>query len=167
MNLTHTEIIAFKYIIKDAITNKIYENTYGQKPLEILVGQNQILPELEEHIRQIPIGTEQKIYIEQAYGSYDEQAIKHIPRNQLSNIPLEKNMKLYTKGEKGKTFEVTVLSFDDNIVAIDHNHPLAGKNLIFKVKVVNKRIATAEALAHRHNHHNQESCGCGSGCGCH
>ena len=167
MNTTEPQILSFKYIVKDAVTNEIYENTYGQKPIEILTGQNQILPALEEQIAQIPVGEEQKIYIEQPYGPYDENAIKHIPRNQLGNIPLEKNMTLYAKGAHGETLAVTVLSFDDQIVSIDHNHPMAGKNLIFKVKLVNKREATPEDLMYGHSHSSQDSCGCGSGCGCH
>ena len=80
---------------------------------------------------------------------------------------LEKGMPLYAKNKHGQTIQVTVLYFDNETVRIDHNHPIAGKNLIFKIKVTNKRPATAEELSHGHTHSNGDGCGCGSGCGCH
>ncbi len=162
-----TQVLAFKYIVKDAETGFVYENTYGQKPLEIIVGRQQILPAMEQALVRIPVGSEQKIYLEKPYGSYDASAIVHIPRHQVGDIPLERGMTLYAKGSKGETLEVSVLSFDDQTVSIDHNHPMAGKNLIFKVKVVHQRMATPEELSHGHLHSEGDSCGCGSSCGCH
>jgi len=162
-----TQVLAFKYIVKDAETGVVYENTYGQKPIEIIVGRQQILPALEQALVRIPVENEQKIYLEKPYGSYDSSAIVHIPRNQVGDIPLERGMTLYAKDAKGKTLEVSVLSFDDQSVSIDHNHPMAGKNLIFKVKVVYQRPATPEELSHGHLHADGDRCGCGSSCGCH
>ncbi len=161
------QVIGFKYIVKDAETSEIYENTYGHKPIEFMTGQNQILPALENEILKIPVGEERKVYLEQPYGPYDTNAIINVPRSQVGNISLEKNMILYAKGPHGETIQVTVLDFDDQTVQIDHNHPMAGKNLIFKTKVVKIRPATQEELSHGHLHTDEHSCGCGSGCGCH
>ena len=164
---TQNQVIAFKYIVKDAESNEVYENTYGQKPIEIITGYNHILPALEQEILNMPIGEEQKVYLESPYGMYDEKAIQEVPRYQLGDLVLENGMPLYAKNKQGQTIQVSVLDFDDETVRIDHNHPMAGKNLIFKIKVTNKRPATAEELSHGHTHSNEDGCGCGSGCGCH
>ena len=132
-----------------------------------MTGKNQILPALEKEILHIPEGEERKIYLEQPYGPYNENAIKNIPLYQFGNIPLEKGMTLFAKGHHGETIQVKVLDFDEQSVQIDHNHPMAGKNLIFKTKVVKIRPATQEELSHGHLHAGDHSCGCGSGCGCH
>ncbi len=100
-----TQVLAFKYIVKDAVTGEVYENTYGEKFIEVLIGHNQILPALEKEILNIPIGEERKIFLAKAYGVYDENAILHIPRNQVGNIPLKKGMTLYAKGKKEKPWK--------------------------------------------------------------
>ncbi|HFX17565.1 MAG TPA: hypothetical protein ENK64_00290, partial [Flavobacteriales bacterium] len=66
----YTQVLAFKYIVKDAETGEVYENTFGQKPIEVLVGRNQILPALEKEMIQIPIGEEKKVFLSKPYGDY-------------------------------------------------------------------------------------------------
>jgi FKBP-type peptidyl-prolyl cis-trans isomerase SlyD len=51
-----------------------------------------------------------------------------------------------------------VLSVTDKKVKMDFNHPLAGKDIRFKGKIITVRQATPEEL--------QPSCGCGGGCNC-
>ncbi len=115
----------------------------------------------------IPAGEERQILLDKPYGDYDKSAVKNVPRNQLENIELQKEMILYAKGQHGETIQVKILDFDDQNVVIDHNHPLAGKDIIFKTKVVSVRPATQEEINHGHIHDTGHSCGCGSGCGCH
>jgi FKBP-type peptidyl-prolyl cis-trans isomerase SlyD len=45
-----------------------------------------------------------------------------------------------------------VVSFDENIVTMDFNHPLAGQTLNFTGKVMSIREATEEELDHGHVH---------------
>ena len=79
-------------------------------------------------------------------------------------------MQFEAHGEDGAQI-VTVMGIDGDEVTIDANHPLAGEELHFSVKVVDVREATAEELEHGHVHSGCRDCdeGChdghGHGCG--
>ncbi len=169
MEIVINNVIAFKYIVRDIETGEVYENTYGQKPVEFLVGKGRILPALEEALIGLQAGEQTKIVLQKPYGDYVEGNLVEVPIHQVGNIPLETGMILYARGKNGEALQVKVKSFDDEKVIIDHNHPLAGKDLEFKLKVTSKRQATPEEIQHGHIHpaNKEEGCGCGSGCGCH
>jgi len=86
-------------------------------------------------------------------------------KEQFEGIDLQEGMTLYGQGENGETVQVTVKSFDDENVKVDFNHPLAGKDLMFSVKVLSAREATPEEIATGvvggEEHCHSGSCGCG------
>ena len=61
-------------------------------------------------------------------------------------------MQFEAQSPDGGVSIATVDSIDGDVVVVDHNHPLAGKNLHFKVEVVDVREATTEELEHGHVH---------------
>jgi FKBP-type peptidyl-prolyl cis-trans isomerase SlyD len=60
-------------------------------------------------------------------------------------------MRLHAQTEEGPR-AVTVTAVTGDMVTIDGNHPLAGKNLNFDIEIVDVRDATEEELAHGHVH---------------
>jgi FKBP-type peptidyl-prolyl cis-trans isomerase SlyD len=54
--------------------------------------------------------------------------------------------------ENGRPFQGIVCEVTDDVVVMDFNHPMAGKDLHFTVTVVDVRPATEEELAHGHVH---------------
>jgi FKBP-type peptidyl-prolyl cis-trans isomerase SlyD len=156
-------VYAIEYTVKNS-KGEVVDSNKGQAPLEFIAGQNQIIPGLEKEIEKMEVGEEKTVVVksEDAYGERNEEWVESIPREQFENIDLQKGMTLYGQAPDGQTVAVTVVDFDDKEVKIDYNHPLAGEDLTFDVKVVNKREATLEELAG-----NNQACDCGSGCGCH
>ena len=112
------------------------------------------------------IGAKKNIIVnpEDGYGRINQEAIQTLPKEQFEGIELQKGQTLYGQGPDGQTIAVVVKDFDDKEVTIDYNHPLAGEDLTFDVKVVTKRDATLEELA---GGEAGQGCDCGSGCGCH
>ncbi len=56
------------------------------------------------------------------------------------------------RGNDGREQIFNVVKIKGNIVMLDGNHPLAGKDLRFTLKVTDVRAATAEEIAHKHVH---------------
>ena len=166
MAIDDNKVVGIEYTVKDAKTGEIIDSNVGHKPLRFITGKGQIIPGLENEIKNMSVGESADVLVkaEEAYGQKDENAVQTLPREQFAGIDLQEGMTLYGQGENGETVQVTVKSFDENSVTIDFNHPLAGKDLMFTVNIKEVRDATAEEVM-TGQVVEEEHCGSGS-CGC-
>lgn len=84
-----------------------------------------------------------------AFGEADPQLIIKQP---IAAVPPEfrrVGARPQFQNEAGEVREMVVTHVDDDTIVIDGNHPLAGRDLIFVVKVLGIRDATAEEVARR------------------
>jgi len=90
---------------------------------------------------------------EDGYGEFDEEAFMEVPRSEFpADMELEEGLELNVTDEDGQNQLAFVESFNDEVVRLDFNHPLAGAELQFNVKVVGLREPTKEELDHGHVH---------------
>jgi FKBP-type peptidyl-prolyl cis-trans isomerase SlyD len=171
MAISENQIVSFEYEVKDTQSNQVVDSNIGQAPLVIMMGRQQIIPGLENHLATLAVGEKGDVLVkaDDAYGPYHDEAVQTLPREQFAGIELEAGMKLYGQGENGETVEVMVKSFTDDECVIDHNHPMAGKDLMFSVNVMAVRDATPDEAASGIPAENAPAEGgsCGTGCGCH
>lgn len=116
-----------------AIEAEIYNEMRDYKPLKFTVGAGQMIKGFDEGVVGMREGEEKTLKIppEDAYGEYMEEYSRELPRDAVDFAP-EVGMQLATDtGLRGIITEVG----EENFV-VDFNHSLAGKTLIFKVKVV-------------------------------
>jgi FKBP-type peptidyl-prolyl cis-trans isomerase SlyD len=136
-----------------------------------MFGKGQIIPGLENGIKDMNIGDKADVLVKaaDAYGEYNPEATQEVPKEQFAGIELQEGMTLYGQGADGSTVQVVVKSIGEDSVIVDFNHPLAGKDLMFTVTLNNVREATAEEAASGIPAENQQAEGdhCGGGCGCH
>ena len=162
-------VYGIEYTVKNS-KGEIVDSNKGQAPLEFIAGKGQIIPGLEKEVEKMEIGEEKTVVVpaSEAYGEYNPEMTQELPRDQFQGIELQKGMTLYGQTPEGQTIAVTVKDFDDQKVVIDYNHPLAGEDLTFDVKVVSKREATPEeALTGQIGGGDAHGGHCGSGsCGC-
>lgn len=106
-------------------------------PLEFEVGAGQIIPGFENAVMGMENGEEKEFKLEpsDAYGDRNPQLVQKIPRDQLPK-EVESGMMLVVGLPNGAQIPVKVTEVTDEWVTIDMNHPLAGENLNFKIKVV-------------------------------
>ena len=78
-----------------------------------------------------------EIPADQAYGPRHDEAVQEVPREQIpAEIPLEIGMQLQMQSPTGQVMPVTVVEISDEIVKLDANHMLAGKDLTFAIELV-------------------------------
>jgi FKBP-type peptidyl-prolyl cis-trans isomerase SlyD len=160
-------VVAIEYEVKEAGTTEIVDTNKGAQPLEFITGKGQIIPGLENALVGMNKDESGDILVNaaDAYGDINPEALQTLPRDQFEGIDLKEGMVLYGQGEQGQTVQVVVKSFTDDEVNVDFNHPLAGKDLMFIVTVLDEREATAdEAMSGQvggaQEHCNDGSCGC-------
>ena len=116
---------------------------YG--PAKIIVGEGMLLKPLDEELKKIKINEEKKIDIpkKDGFGERDAKLVKlmslgTLQKNKITPIPGQ-----YIKlgAIQGK-----VLSVNSGRVKLDFNHPLAGKDLVYKVKILRKIENTKEMV---------------------
>ena len=159
------KVYAIEYTVKNS-KGEVVDSNVGQAPLEFIAGQGQIIPGLEKEVEGMEVGEEKTVVVkaDEAYGERNEEWVETLPKDQFEGIELQKGMTLYGQSPDGQTIAVTVKDFNDKEVTIDYNHPLAGEDLTFDVKILGKREATLEELA---GNQVGAGCDCSSGCGCH
>jgi len=109
------------------------------KPLEIEVGSGQVIKGFDDALIGMKKGEEKEIKLSpaEAYGDPNPQMMKKVPRDQFpKDKEIKAGMVLILGTPDGKQFPAKVAEVSDAEITLDMNHPLAGKTLIFKIKVV-------------------------------
>jgi len=109
------------------------------RPLEFEAGKGQVIKGFDDAVIGMTKGDEKEIRIEpaQAYGEHNPELLKEIPRDKLpQDQEPKKGMMLALGLPNGQQMPAKIVSVTRDHVTIDLNHPLAGKVLIFKIKVV-------------------------------
>ena len=115
----------------------VFDSSEGKEPLEFTIGENQVIPGFENGVKEMKLNEEKNIKIEakDAYGERDERMVVSIQRDKFPP-EIEVGGTLVLKGPEGQRMPAKIKDIKDNEVIIDLNHPLAGKDLNFKVKVI-------------------------------
>lgn len=165
MDIQKNKVVTIDYNLRDA-AGKLIDSSDGGQPLVYLHGNDNIIPGLEKHLvgKQAGDAVSCVVPAAEAYGVRDESLVFKVSRKDFGdNAEVSPGMQFEAHGEDGSQI-VTVVDIAGDEVTIDANHPLAGENLHFDVKVVGVRDATEEELHHGHVH--AGGCGCGDDCGC-
>jgi peptidylprolyl isomerase len=115
------------------------EGTDDSKPLEFPIGSRQVIPGFEAGVVGLVPGESRTITIpvEQAYGPHNPEQVIEVPRDQVpAHIDLTLGNHLQMNQEDGQSFNVLITDLTDTTVTLDANHPLAGRELVFDLKLV-------------------------------
>lgn len=108
-------------------------------PLEFEVGAKQVIKGFEEAVIGMEVNEEKEIKIQpkDAYGEENQDLMKKVPRDQLPPDQEPKvGMVLMATTPEGTQIPLRIIKVDEEGVTLNMNHPLAGKVLNFKLKVV-------------------------------
>jgi FKBP-type peptidyl-prolyl cis-trans isomerase SlyD len=127
----------------------------GNAPVQFIQGAEQVVRGLENALYGMAVGESKDVVVSAAdgYGEYDPEAFEDVPRAEFGpKIPLKPGVSLQLKDNDGEVYEATIISANKDTVRLTFNHPLAGKELHFAVKVLAIRQATPEEIEHGHVH---------------
>ncbi len=117
----------------------VFDSSFDQDPLEFTIGNGEIIPGFESAVIGMDVGETKVVDIapDQGYGEYNEMARIEVPRSNLpEHITPEIGMVLQLTTPQNTQVLVRVIEMNDEIVTLDANHPLAGKNLKFEIQLV-------------------------------
>ena len=116
-----------------------FDSSAGREPLEFTVGAGQMIPGFDAALPGMKTGDKKTITIpaKEAYGEIDETAIIAFPKENVpEDMKLEEGMQLTLSNQEGQPFPVTVKEIKEDVVVLDANHFLAGKDLVFDIELV-------------------------------
>ena len=91
------------------------------------------------------VGDEKRVKVaaKDAYGTVNPNAIQEVPKEKVPSNGLKVGAVLMAGGPNGQSVPVTVKEIKEKTVVIDMNHPMAGKNLVFDIKILDVQPAAA------------------------
>lgn len=146
-------VVSMEYTLH--VDQEEIDSSNGQDPLQFLVGHGNIISGLEREMIGMKVGESKDVVVlpAEGYGEFDENAFMNVPRNAFpSDLPVEEGAELTVRDDAGQSRYARIDAIDGDTVTLNFNHPLAGDELHFNVKVVGLREPTAEELEHGHVH---------------
>ncbi len=118
---------------------QVLEDNFDDDPMTVQLGRGEMAEGLELALLGLRAGEEQTIDIgpDLAFGFVDETLFRRIAREEFDPaFELERGLIIEFATEDGQTLPGTVIDFDEQIVHIDLNHPLAGQTVRYSVKIL-------------------------------
>lgn len=132
--------VAIEYTLSLEDGTKVDSNVGGEA-LRFEQGAGQIIPGLDKELVGMEVSEAKQVTVapEEGYGPVDPEAFRDIPVSELPEDAREPGTALMTKDAQGRTHRLRIHKVEGETATLDFNHPLAGKTLIFDVKVLEVR----------------------------
>jgi FKBP-type peptidyl-prolyl cis-trans isomerase 2 len=120
-------------------TGDQFDSSAGREPLEFTVGAGQMIKGFDAAIPGMKVGDKKTINIPavEAYGERSADAMIEFPKENIPpDMKLEPGMQLTLSNQHGQPVPVVVVELREDIIVLDANHFLAGKDLVFDIELV-------------------------------
>ena len=116
-----------------------FDSSVGRNPLEFTVGAGQMIAGFDAGVLGMAVGEKKTLQIDpdHGYGQSNPEAVIEFPRTNVpEGMELEIGMQLNLQNEYGQPVPVVIMEIREDVVVMDANHSLAGKDLLFEVELV-------------------------------
>ena len=115
----------------------IFDSSEGRQPLEFQAGSGQVIPGFDSAVLDMAVDDEKKINIpaDEAYGQPRDDLKRDFPVSMLGEQQVAEGQNLWFNTPQGP-IQGKVLDLGEENFTVDFNHPLAGKDLEFDIKLV-------------------------------
>ncbi len=119
----------------------VFDTSDGKEPLEFQTGAKQVIPGFDNGIVGMKLNDEKEIKIpaKNAYGETHPEMVIEVPKQPFvnsQNMEPKEGMVVTLKAKDGNMMNAMIKEVSNDKITLDFNHPLAGKNLTFNVKIV-------------------------------
>ncbi|MBK7289897.1 MAG: peptidylprolyl isomerase [Chitinophagaceae bacterium] len=116
-----------------------FDSSEGRDPLEFEVGSGMVIKGFDDGVTGMSVGEKKTINIPfaEAYGPVNPEMIIEMPKDRFpEDMKLEVGMPLMMSDQQGQQFQVKIEEIKEEVVMLDANHALAGKDLTFDLELV-------------------------------
>jgi FKBP-type peptidyl-prolyl cis-trans isomerase SlpA len=117
----------------------IVDSNFERDPAVFTVGDGNLLPGFEKALFGMMEGEHKTLMVkpEDGFGQRNPNNIQEIARSQFSpDLELSEGLMLSFADAQKTELPGVVQRFDDEVVVIDFNHPLAGRSILFEVSIL-------------------------------
>lgn len=117
----------------------VFDTSDDKAPLSFIIGKNEVISGFEEAVVGMVTGEKKTVSItpDKAYGELRENLAETVERGTLPpELDLKVGGQLEVTRQDGSVFPVMVTGLEGDAVTLDANHPLAGKELIFDIAML-------------------------------
>ncbi len=125
-------------------TGEVFDSSLEREPIEFTIGAGMMIKGFDDAVNGMAVNEKKTINItpEDAYGPVRPELMQQVPKEQLpADMAPEVGQTLVAQGQDGRETHVVVAQVEEAHIIVDANHPLAGKDLVFDIELV--EIATA------------------------
>ena len=115
------------------------EHCIEREPLQFTLGEGSMIPGFEQAVYGMKIGQSKTTTIpaEEAYGAHNDDLVLVFSREQLqAGLDPKVGQELQLQTSDGRIVSAPIIEVTEETVTVDANHPLAGKDLTFEIKLV-------------------------------
>jgi FKBP-type peptidyl-prolyl cis-trans isomerase 2 len=130
-------VVSLQYSLSEE-NGSLIESNKGKDPLKYTHGSKQIVPGLEKELTGMTVGGEKRVKVkpEDAYGLVNPKAFQEVAKEQIPAEGMKVGATLAAKGPQGQEIPVRIHEIKEQTVVLDLNHPMAGKTLLFDIKIL-------------------------------
>ncbi|SRR5579883_1426268 len=117
----------------------VFDSSVDREPLEFTIGSGNIIPGFEQAVVGMSLGESKTEIIptDQAYGPHLDEMVVVVDRQQMpEEIDPQVGQQLQIQQQNGQVLPVVITDVSGASVTLDANHPLAGEDLTFDIRLV-------------------------------
>jgi peptidylprolyl isomerase len=116
-----------------------FDTSTGRAPVEVELGAGKTLPAIENTLIGMEVGETRSVDVEAAaaFGQHDPALVHKVERERLPDeVPIEPGSRLRAASPDGQEVMLTIVDVAETEVTLDANHPLAGRDVVFELELV-------------------------------